>query len=49
MKHSARHIPVWLVILIVGLVLIGVGISQGGFEDVFRKAALICYECIGIG
>ena len=29
--------------------LIALGIAQGDFQDTLRKAALVCYECIGIG
>ena len=29
--------------------LIVLGIAQGDFQDTMRKAALVCYECIGIG
>ena len=36
-------------LLIAGIVLIFMGISQNGFKDVKNKAIRICYECIGIG
>lgn len=36
-------------ILIVAIVLIMIGLGQGGFVDVMNKAIRICYECIGIG
>lgn len=36
-------------LLIAGIVLIFMGISQNGFQDVKNKAIRICYECIGIG
>jgi len=49
MLKQLRHIPIGLVILAIGLALVVVGITQGGFVDVLRKAALICYECIGLG
>ncbi len=29
--------------------LIGLGISNGGYRDVWNKARIICFECIGIG
>lgn len=32
-----------------GLVLLGLGIYTGDLATVFRKAATICMECIGIG
>lgn len=49
MGRIFRHIPLWLIIFLIGAVFCTVGILQGGFEDMLRKAALICYECIGIG
>lgn len=49
MKKLAHRIPWWLVVLIAGAALIVLGIAQGDFQDTVRKAALVCYECIGIG
>lgn len=49
MKNLTKRIPWWLVVLAVGIALIVIGAMQGGFQDTLRKAALICYECIGIG
>ncbi|WP_180326780.1 CD1871A family CXXC motif-containing protein [Raoultibacter phocaeensis] len=49
MKNLAKRIPWWLVVLAVGVAFIAIGAMQGGFADTLRKAALICYECIGIG
>lgn len=37
------------VILLVALGLIIMGALQGGYEEVWHKAMMICYECIGIG
>lgn len=48
MKKSKR-IPWWLIVLGIGAILIVLGILQGDFGETLRKAALICYECIGIG
>ncbi|MFR5000668.1 MAG: CD1871A family CXXC motif-containing protein [Slackia sp.] len=41
--------PVWAVVFIAAIVLIVLGVAQGEVLDVWRKASLICYECIGIG
>ncbi|MDO4590286.1 MAG: CD1871A family CXXC motif-containing protein [Slackia sp.] len=41
--------PAWVVVLIIAVVLMACGIAQGDMVDVWRKASLICYECIGIG
>lgn len=49
MKQLAKRIPLWLVVLLLAVVLIVLGIMQGDFQDTLRKAALVCYECIGIG
>lgn len=38
-----------LAVLAVGLLLVALGVMQGDFLDTMRKAALVCYECIGIG
>ena len=37
------------VILIAGIILLILGISQNGQTDIRNKAIRICYECIGIG
>lgn len=37
------------IVLILAIVLIGIGIYTGDFENMFKKATMICYECIGIG
>lgn len=49
MKKILGNIPLWLVVLLVGITCIVIGVLQGGFDDTLRKAALVCYECIGIG
>lgn len=43
------RVPAWVVVLVIAVVLIVFGIAQGDVVDVWRKASLICYECIGIG
>ena len=37
------------VLIIAALGLIGLGVMNGGYKDVWNKARLICMECIGIG
>lgn len=39
----------WVFVLAIGVALIALGIAQGDMFDTWRKASLICYECIGIG
>jgi hypothetical protein len=36
-------------VLVIALVLIALGVANGDALDVYRKAARICFECIGIG
>ncbi len=36
-------------LLIISITFIAYGISSGEMKQVFRKAILICLECIGIG
>ena len=38
-----------IILLLASVTLIVVGIVSGDFTDVFNKARMICYECIGIG
>ena len=37
------------VLLVTAVVLLAVGLKDGGFELVLQKARMICYECIGLG
>ncbi len=39
----------WLVGLVLGAVFLGIGAYAGQLEDIYRKAIMICLECIGIG
>lgn len=41
--------PAWAIALVLAAALIALGVMQGDALDVWRKASLICYECIGIG
>lgn len=43
------RVPAWVVVFVAAIVLIVLGVAQGEVLDVWRKASLICYECIGIG
>jgi len=38
-----------IMLLLIGLVLLGSGISRGEVNSVYTKAVNICLECIGIG
>lgn len=35
--------------LALAVLLIGLGLMDGGYQDVMNKAVFLCYECIGIG
>ncbi len=39
----------WLWLSLLGLMLVAAGVATGEMNQVFRKAILICLECIGIG
>lgn len=39
----------WLAGVLAGVVCLGIGAVQGQFSVVWRKAVMICLECIGIG
>lgn len=48
-KPRRVHVPVWAIVLAAAAALVALGLAQGDAVDVWRKASLICYECIGIG
>ncbi len=39
----------WLAGVFVGLLFIGFGAYSGQLEVIWRKAVMICMECIGLG
>ena len=39
----------WLAGLLAGALFLGIGALQGQFSVIWKKAAMICLECIGIG
>ena len=41
--------PGWRGGSLIGILFLGVGILQGQFAVIWRKAVMICMECIGIG
>lgn len=40
---------VWIVGVVSGVLLLGIGVLNGQLEEMYRKAVMICLECIGIG
>ena len=48
-KTGRREYILRIVILILAVVLIILGVRNGGLDDVLAKGASICTECIGLG
>ena len=46
-KNSRRH--AWILGALTGILLLGLGALQGQFTVIWKKAVMICLECIGIG
>ena len=41
--------PMRKILILLALLLIAVGVANGGMRDVWIKAVNICTECIGLG
>ena len=39
----------WAAGVLTGILFLGIGVAQGQFAVIWRKAVMICLECIGIG
>ena len=52
-KHNGIDIGgsrlISIILLVVGLVTLGIGVSNGEALVVLKKATVICLECIGLG
>ncbi len=46
-KNNSRRAWVWGVLT--GLLFLGFGAVQGQFSVIWKKAVMICLECIGLG
>jgi len=49
LSNRLKKVPIWPVGLGIGIALLVVGIFGGQLEEIYRKAVMICLECIGIG
>ena len=47
LKPMRSVLPV--IILLAGAVMMVLGVWRGELHDIFRKATILCLECIGIG
>lgn len=48
-KRGKNKVPGWAVGVCISVICFGLGALYGQFGDIFRKAVMICLECIGIG
>ncbi len=48
-SNRIKRIPPWLIGLGIGVVFLILGFFGGQLEEIYRKAVMICLECIGIG
>lgn len=39
----------WMLGVLSGAIFLGIGAAQGQFAVIWKKAVMICLECIGIG
>ncbi len=44
-----KKIPKWSIGVTVGIVCLLIGFFDEQFAEIYRKAVMICLECIGIG
>lgn len=47
--QGTRKIHGWLWGVLAGLLFLVLGALQGQFSVIYKKAVMICLECIGIG
>lgn len=39
----------WALGVLAGVLFLGIGAAQGQFAVIWKKAVMVCLECIGIG
>ncbi len=48
-KPISRLVPGWLLGVFAGILFLAIGAAWGQMAVIWRKAVMICLECIGIG
>ena len=48
-QNPNKRFPMWLPGVFIGAALLVIGAFNGQLADIYRKAVMICLECIGIG
>lgn len=46
-KNKQSHL--WILGMLTGILFLGIGIALDQFSVIWKKAVMICMECIGIG
>ena len=49
MEITMKKIPKWSIGVVLGIIFIVLGAFENQFAEIYRKAVMICLECIGIG
>ena len=44
-----KKVPLWSVGLGIGILCLVLGAFDNQFAEIYRKAVMICMECIGLG
>lgn len=42
-------VPMWIIGVMIGVLCLVMGYGRNEFADIYRKAVMVCLECIGIG
>ncbi|MDR1183618.1 MAG: thioredoxin [Coriobacteriales bacterium] len=49
MRSHRKTIILAAAVIVLALAFIAIGVMRGDALEIYRKAARICFECIGIG
>ena len=44
-----KKLPKWSIGVVLGVIFLVIGAFSDQFTEIYRKAVMICLECIGIG